>query len=484
MVNVTPVLIVGAGPVGLTAAAMLNHYGIPVRIIDKKPLPTQTSNAVVIHSRTLELMGMLGLTNQFVAAGRLTKSMEMYSNLSHLASIHFDLIESQYKYLCCVPQNITEKILIEHLTQQGISVERSIELLSINTEMDQTVTVVTDKGTIEANWVVACDGYHSKARESLNIPYEGSDMKLNFMMIDAPVTWDLSLESMYGCFNDQLSLALFPMKNSVRMIAEISHAPQYINTEPNEAVFMKIAEGCVPGSIKIDKPLWSSKFWIHERLAAQYLQGHVLLAGDAAHAHSPTGGQGMNTGLQDAINLAWKLALVVQGEANEKLLLSYQEERRPVAQQVLSVSSFMSEAALTKNRIASTLRTVLMPLISKLNVVQKKAVGFLSETSINYEKSSIVSGHSYQNTHPGDRSAYTDPAPGLKHTVLDFKGDAEKIFSGNKWVQVINAPTLNLAGKLGQLDNVYCILRPDFYIGYLGDNLNEVQNYFQKIKMG
>lgn len=484
MDKVTPVLIIGAGPVGLTAAAMLVHNGVHVRIIDKKPLATQTSNAVAVHARTLELLSIIGLTEKFLEAGRLAKSMEMYTNRHHLASINLDLIESRYNYVCCVPQFVTEQILIDYLQQHDVLVERSHELISIDGDVNHSVTAVTNKETIEANWMLACDGFRSKARELLAIPYEGDDMKLDFMMIDAPVTWDLSLDSLYGCFSDDVSLALFPMKKSVRMIAEISHAPQYKNIEPDENVFMDIAERCVPGSMVIGKLLWRSKFWIHERLAREYLKGHVILAGDAAHAHSPAGGQGMNTGMHDTINLAWKLAMVIKGVAHEDLLTTYQEERRPVAQQVLSTSGHLTEVALTKNVILSNLRNVLMPLVTKLNVVQKKIIGFIGETAINYEKSSLVAGHSYHHLHPGDRSAWINPASGLKHTLIDFKGDASVVFAGNQWMEIVSANTVDLPDDLKKLDNVYCVLRPDFYIGYLGDSVNEIQQYFHKITRG
>lgn len=484
MQHVKPVLIIGAGPVGLTTAAMLAHYGVPVRIIDKKPLPCQTSNAVAIHARSLELFNLLGLAEKFLKAGRLAKSMEMYANRLHLASVNFDLIESQYNYVCCVPQSITEQILIEYLQSLGVLVERSHELINLCVGMDHLVMVATNKETIEANWVVACDGYHSKVREVMNIPFEGDDLKLDFMMIDAPVSWDLSLDSLYAFFSEDVSLALFPMQDSVRMIAEVSHAPQFQNVEPDENVFMDIAEQCVPGDFIISKLLWRSKFSIHERLARQYIDGHVILAGDAAHAHSPAGGQGMNTGLQDAINLAWKLALVVRGEAHENLLSSYEEERRPVAQQVLSISGYMTDVALSKNIVLSKLRNILMPLLTKLSTVQKKIIGFIGETAINYEKSSIVSGQCYHHLHPGGRSAWINPTFGLKYILIDFKGDAQEAFTDNEWVQVIAASTLDLPDDLRRLDNVYCILRPDFYIGYLGDNLHDAQQYFQKIKIG
>lgn len=479
MTNHIPVLVIGAGPVGLVTAALLTHYDIPVRIIDKKPSSTKTSNAVAIHARTLELLNILGLSEKFVNEGWRVNSIELYTSLEHLASFCFKFIESKYDFVCCIPQSLTEQYLIEHLASKGVQVERGIDVNSIENEITQTVAVKTNKETIIANWVVACDGYHSTARQALDIPYEGADMGFKFIMIDSPIVWEYPLDSMYAGTSKELGVALFPMLHSVRIIAEVSNSPTFNHAEPDENNFMKIVKRCLPGDMKIDKPLWSSKFWIHERLAKNYVQGHVLLAGDAAHAHSPAGGQGMNTGMQDAINLCWKLALIIKGDAKEGLLCSYEEERRPVAQEVLANTSRLSNIALSKNKALIKIRNILMPLVTKPHFIQKKVASFISETAINYEASSFVSGHSVHGLKPGDRLSYFGELDD-KHLLIDFSGDAHAGLN-NSLVTVINAKQFDLPDKLKDIKEGYCLLRPDCYIGYLGNDLTEVEQYLQKI---
>ncbi|MSO14247.1 FAD-dependent monooxygenase [Rickettsiales endosymbiont of Trichoplax sp. H2] len=480
MKNRANVLVVGAGPVGLLTAALLTHYGVSMRIIDKRSDPTKTSNAVAVHARTLELFNTLDLSEKFINTGRLIKSMELYSCLKHFASIDFKFIGSQYDFVCCIPQSQTERLLIEYLANRGIQVEREVEVINIEKDVAQSVTVVTNKETIVADWVVACDGYHSVIRQVLDIPYEGKDLELKFIMIDSPIDWQYSLDSMYTGLNEQLSVMLFPMQNSVRIMAEVSHSIEFNNAEPNEDIFMQIFKRCLPGDIKIHKPLWSSKFWIHERLATNYVKGRVLLAGDAAHVHSPAGGQGMNTGMQDAFNLSWKLALIINGGAGETLLQSYQQERRPVAQKVLASTTHMTKSVLSKNKILNKIRNILMSLITKPSIIQRKITSFISETAINYETSSIVLGHSINGLKPGDRLPCF-VKNNVKHLIIDFSGNAKSVLNDDKFITVINASEVNLPSELNNIKEGYCVLRPDFYIGYLGNDLLEVQQYIKKV---
>lgn len=481
----TEVLIVGAGPIGLTMAAFLNHFGVKARIIDKKSERTQTSNAVGVHARTMELLNIIGLSEQFSVSGRHMRSVKFFNKQQSFAEFDFSALSSKYNYICDVPQWQTEEILIQHLETHGITVERDVTLSTLDVEQDGVIaSLESARGvqTVRTQWLLACDGYRSTVREAIKIPYQGEDLKYHFMMIDAPVTWSDSLDSMSLGLGSELSMAMFPMNNSVRMIAEVSHSNKYKNLHSaDEHVFSEMAEECFPGTMKISKPLWESSFWIHERLAQHYRRGRILLAGDAAHAHSPAGGQGMNTGMQDAINLSWKLAWVIKGYAGEKLLASYEEERRPVAANVIQKSTLATKMGMTHNPFVNFVRNHVLPTLSHLQFVQHKMINTIAELTVNYRESSVVCGKGDGYYAPGDRApCLTSCEYGYKYCLLDFNGDAGDL----EHVKKCTDRLVVVSANNGTIDSSwpskkgYCLIRPDNYIAYIGSEKADIENYF------
>ncbi|MDF1796816.1 MAG: FAD-dependent monooxygenase [Coxiellaceae bacterium] len=472
----TPVLIIGAGPVGLTMAAFLDYHDVPCRIIDKKSGPTTTSNAVGIHARTLELLKPLGILDELMKYGKKMKAAEVGCHNRTLAEWQLDQINSEFPFALCVPQWKTEEILINHLSKRGITVERDCNLITIEQDSKHCTAYIKGKKgeiTINSNWLIACDGFHSKVRECLpDIKFEGEDMKLRFLMIDAPVESDHKevFERITAYTNGGLTVMLFPMLESMRIVAEVSHDERYNTIEKfDEKLFNQFAEQCLPYQINIQKPLWTSKFWIHERLANHYRSGHVFLAGDAGHAHSPAGGQGMNTGMQDAINLAWKLALVYHCKADEKLLDSYEQERRPVAKQVIDNAGRLTKALTSNNPVVKTVRNTIVPLLAAFAGVQRKMVNEIGETSICYTKSNISKGEKTSETQPGDLCPLFALRSNNECVLLDFNGDAK--INGVK----VQAGTTEQAQALGLTAGGYCLIRPDGYIAYIGHEMPTVE---------
>jgi 2-polyprenyl-6-methoxyphenol hydroxylase-like FAD-dependent oxidoreductase len=491
----TAVLIVGAGPVGLTAAVFCSHLGIPFRIIDKKAEPTKTSNAAGVHARTLELLNIIGLADAFVRKGQVLNRMCSYANTKLLASVETKYIEnSLFPFILCLPQNETEAILIDYLTQHQQVVHRNCELISLSqTDEKVTASIKTSTGEliIEADFVMGCDGYHSTVRDILKIPYQGQELGNYFLMIDAPLQWNIPQDQLSVFFDRDITLATFPMLQSTRIIAEVTHAPKYKAARqdqvmPDEKVFTEIFQQCLPGlAFKIEPPRWASHFYIHEFLAKNYRQGRIFIAGDAAHTHSPFGGQGMNTGMQDAINLVWKLAAVLSKQAPLTLLDSYEMERRAVAKEVLADTTKLTRLATVRNSLLIQLRNFLFPKIMKLTSISKKMITKVSELSVNYHHSPIVKGKYLGCAKPGDRLPHlnftlsnhvTDTTQLLiqnpyRHILLVFSDDMQNPLPENLQKEITavhiakNSPEIK---KYFGSTNLMCLIRPDGYIGYLG----------------
>ncbi len=476
------VLIVGAGPAGLTLAAKLHQCGVDVRIIDQHEAPTKTSNAAALHARTLELLTGLGVVDEMIAQGNLVHAFEMGSFGKKIAQFSFSSIHSRYPFLLDLPQNQTEAILIAHLKAQGVEVECNTRLLTLQQNTESVVAVLqTPHGeeTVESRWLVGCDGFHSQVRAQLNIPYEGKDLPLSFIMIDAPVKGDLRSDRLYAYFTSTLSLALFPLPHSMRMIAEISGAKHYHSDQlPDESIFEAIAKECLPYEIHIEKPLWASRFLVHERLARRYQKDRVFLVGDAAHAHSPAGGQGMNTGMQDAINLAWKLASVIQNRASTQLLKSYEIERLPIAKNVIAKSEKMTLMAMTRSQILITLRDYLLPKISRSKWVMQLFVNTLAQMRIRYankpwfvpsKKGMWVSGMAAPEIAFKEGGSLLSHLNGHHWLLLMADSSAvplEKESPFSSWV------LLRTSAEISK--NTFYLVRPDGYIAYVGQEIKTV----------
>ncbi|MGE9295045.1 MAG: FAD-dependent monooxygenase [Puniceicoccales bacterium] len=383
-------LIVGAGPVGLCLACELARYGVGFRIIDKRPLPSKTSKALGIHARSLEMLYDMGLAERFIERGLPVSETNIYSDGKRLATIKLSDVDSPFNFTLDLPQSQTEALLIEHLAELGHEVERYIELESIEQTADGVEVSLKKKGGVlersTYDYVVGCDGAHSTVREQLGIPFEGESYPEDFVLADVKLASPLAPNAMHMFFHPDGALALFPMRDSrVRIIAEIASSP---GMELNETYVQGVIDKRAKLQSHVSDGVWFSQFRIHRRMVPRYRDGRVFLAGDAAHIHSPAGGQGMNTGMQDAYNLAWKLGLKLKGGPD--LLNSYSPERHAVGKHVVELTDRMTRVVTMKNPVATAIRDAVAPFIASFGVVQHKVAESLEEVDVNYRKSPIV----------------------------------------------------------------------------------------------
>ncbi len=381
-----PVLVVGAGPVGMTLAVELSRYGAPVRIIDQRLEPAVESKAIGIHARTLEYIEGMGLIDEFLANGLPIKNVNIHMDGKRTLQIKLDRISSPFPYALNIPQTKTEAILAGHLEKSGITIERGTKLVALSQHTDHVQTLVHHHdGTeerIDASYVVGCDGADSLVRQQAEIPFVGSDSGDVFVIADVSLAGSFETDGWHIFLHDSGLFLLFPLPDERwRVIANLKEEPPRL---PDLAFFQKLmADRKVPPTA-LTECHWSSTFTVRKRIAPSYHQGRVFLAGDAAHVHSPAGGQGMNTGIQDSINLAWKLSYVLAGRAPASLLDSYNAERVKIGNEVLAMTERLTQVATMRNALAIKLRRVMLPFFGGLDFVQYKVAGSLEEVSINY----------------------------------------------------------------------------------------------------
>lgn len=347
----TDVLVVGAGPVGLTMACELARHGVRCRIIDKAEQPSPYCRAIGVTPRTLEIWEGMGIAREAIDAGLWITGMRSVIAGHPPFDMLRDLSDLPYASLG-IPQYETERVLTRHLARHGLAIERGMALEALRQDAEG-VTVTLNGQSHRFAHVIGCDGAHSAVRRALGIAFEGEAMPMTFMLGDVHMAADLP----YGLAlravrpREDAPPDLFvavplpePGRYRVSMIAPegmatgagTGHGIQAEMAGPDLATLQAVADDLLPDRPVLSDLRWSSLFRISMRLAARYRDGHVFIAGDAAHIHPPTGGQGMNTGIQDACNLAWKLAAVLSGRAPAALLDSYEAERRPVGADVVA----------------------------------------------------------------------------------------------------------------------------------------------------
>lgn len=389
----TDVLIVGAGPVGLFLANECARRGLRCRLIETQGGQSEYSKALAIFPRTLEIFDMAGVVDPFLeAANRVTK-VAMIPHGRRLAEMQFTPEGTPYPFIAMVPQDVTEKLLAKELTRRGGAVEYEATFVFAEQQGDCVAATVERWGQtskIGAAFVVGCDGAHSAVRHVLNLPFEGAAYDGLFLLADVETNDTLPADEMQLCPSEFGPLAIFPMSATRRrVVATIDRAE---GDAPSLDLVKKIMAERGPREFEVTSLHWSSYFRIHHRQVARLRSGRMFVAGDAAHVHSPFGGQGMNTGLHDVWNLAWKLDLVLHGHGSEELLESYTAERRPVIKSVIETTDTLTRVMATPNKLAQTLRDTVIPMVSHLAPFQHAFVERLSELGIAYRGSPIVEG--------------------------------------------------------------------------------------------
>jgi 2-polyprenyl-6-methoxyphenol hydroxylase-like FAD-dependent oxidoreductase len=391
--NDTDVLIVGAGPVGLFLANECARRGMRFRIIETRPSQSEHSKALAIFPRTIEIFDMAGVAATFLAEANRVRSVSVSTHERQLAHMRFEPEESPYSFVAMVPQNVTESLLAQELLRKGGHIEYETTFLSAEQNDDFVNVTVVEKGQpaqFKAAFVIGCDGAHSKVRQTLNLPLEGGEYPDSFLLADVESNELLPADELQLCPSEFGPVAIFPMSLTRRRI--VATIDQLEGDAPSLECVRRILSQRAPAGFEARSLYWSSYFRIHHRHAARLRVGRIFIAGDAAHIHSPFGGQGMNTGLHDVWNLVWKLDLFLRGHGNEQLLDSYTDERLPVIKSVIDTTDLLTKVMGTPNKFAQALRNTVIPMVSRLAPFQHAFVQRLSELGIAYRGSPIVEG--------------------------------------------------------------------------------------------
>jgi 2-polyprenyl-6-methoxyphenol hydroxylase-like FAD-dependent oxidoreductase len=471
MANNSTVLIAGAGPVGLTLANELGRHGVAVRIVDKAAARTDKSKALVLWSRSLELFDDAGYADLFLSAGFPAHGAQISTGKEIIARISLESVDSRFPYALMIPQSETERVLEERLAAHGAAVERSVELASFadkGTSVEATLKKANGgTETLTVDWLVGCDGAHSTVRHGLDFTFEGTTLESDWALADGHIAGLEPNDRLHIFWHRDGILAFFPIVGDRwRVVADLGHAKDNDRHDPTlTEINALLAHRGSPAFVMSD-PIWLAAFRINERKVKDYRKGRVFLAGDAAHIHSPAGGQGMNTGMQDAFNLAWKLALVIKGSAKPALLDSYSPERTAVGDRVLRNAGRLTEAATLRNPVLQGIRNTVARFATGFPVVQHKMANQLAEMDIGYPESPLTAKNGHTPTGPkaGERWPERLPAAasGAKFLALGPPDVATALAA--------RFPGLVMAGQASDPAHAAALrlIRPDGYVGFAG----------------
>lgn len=394
-----PVLIVGAGPVGLTLAVLLRQQGVEFRLVEKNTGPSQETKAIAIHSRTLEIFRAMGVAEQAVARGFSIGRFSVQAEGKRLLDYDFSLLQSPYRTLLSLPQPETEALLLERLTALGGQVEWNTTLTELAQDKDHTrVTLVGPDGREEhtrARWVAACDGARSTLRKLLGMTFAGAFYERFFMLADADIQWSGSQNEgafFLGAAQGYLAVAPIDERSRYRLFIEMPYQlPDDERDRPALTLenFQRLCEGRGQNMTLSNLSSTTLAAFQHRRVQ-KMRQGSVFLVGDSAHIGSPIGGQWMNLGIAEAYNLAWKLAFVEQGLSHPTLLDSYHEERYPVALEVENTAHRLTSLITTQQRALVWARNHLLPLLTRGKKIQRLLPTLISGHSYRYRPSAYI----------------------------------------------------------------------------------------------
>ncbi|MEU0580168.1 FAD-dependent oxidoreductase [Streptomyces griseoincarnatus] len=396
-------VVVGAGPVGLTAAHELARRGVRVRVVDGADGPAPTSRAVAVHPRTLETFAQMGIVGELLPRGRKNRAFTMYAGGRRLVRLEADYasMPTSYPYTLIAAQKDTEAVLRLAVARLGVHIEWGTRLTSFEQDEERVLLRLERDGrteVVETSWLIGCDGGHSTVRKQLGLELIGESSE-RWMLADAPVDTDLPPDTIYWAHTGGQALMMVPY-------AREGHW-RLLDTAPAADTTARAAAGRLAAKlsaglgrdVRVGEPEWTSVFTFQQRMVERMQQGRVFVAGDAAHVHSPASGQGMNTGVQEAYNLAWKLAQVEQGHAGRALLDSYSRERVPVGRKLLGSTRTATFLVQLKNLLASAALPVVFSVVRSLRplrrAIQRKVLGGMSGLRIGYPSSPLTTHDSY-----------------------------------------------------------------------------------------
>jgi len=536
MSNVKPsvdLLVVGAGPTGLCAALDALRHGLSVRIIDRNERRTSYSKALVLHSRSMEVLDDLGCRERLLAAGREFRALNIIADGELIQRIDFrrlDWHDAPFPMWFTIPQSETERCIEEELEARGIGVERTKTLQSFRQENDgieaEIVHADGSRETCRASWLIACDGARSDVRRLLDIELEGDVTGETFILADVALESELADAEGYNIFVPEGMLIFVPLEvpGRVRLIAHTPQFPPEATPKIDIPMLQEIVDKRSGFSARITELGWTSSFSPKHFVTKKLRVGRVFLAGDAAHIHSPVGGQGLNTGIQDVHNLIWKLALVHRGAGNPALLETYQMERHAVAEAMINNVRRATKMLTLRGAWSQQMRNRIASVLMQLSGVRDRLGSHVGMLHLRYEAGSAIHEPRSSFLHPGhpragERAcrfaafpALSKTLQGPKHTLLLFEGlhgqtssartqsvveqaralgrDNVRIVRVRKCKDSVNddAGGMVLADPLGEMHRAYGAvksavlwIRPDTYVGFRGtfQDLEALEQYLR-----
>ena len=411
------VLIAGAGPTGLVLALWLAKLGVSVRIVDKTAEPGTTSRAVAVQARTLELYRQLDLADEVVGRGHKVPAVNLWAKGERAARLGFEAVGQRltaYSYLEIFPQDRHEMLLIDRLRTFGVEVERRTELVGFD-DGPGGVTARLRKAdgaeeTCAADYIAGCDGARSTVRGAIGATFPGGTYRQVFYVADVEGSGPAMDGELHVDLDEADFLAVFPLagEGRGRLIGTVRDERA---DHPEDLKFEDVSGRAIANmKVEVTKVNWFSTYHVHHRVTDDFRKGRAFLLGDAAHIHGPAGGQGMNTGIGDAINLAWKLAWVLAGRAPDVLLDSYQAERIGFARRLVSTTDRAFSLATADGPVADFLRTRLVPVVASSALSLEKAREFMfrtvSQITLNYRGGPLSVGQAGE-VKAGDRLPWT-----------------------------------------------------------------------------
>ena len=502
----TDVVVIGAGPTGLSLACQFVRYGIDFVIIERNEAITPYSKAIGVQARTLEIYEQIGLGQKALERGAIAGRARLLVGGEVRGEIDFSNIGeglSPYPFVLMLEQSKNERLLYEYLRSHRKEVLWKTELDNFSqTEANVTARVKLADGapqTIEAKYLAACDGAKSPVRHALGLEFKGSTFERMFYVADAQVDWNLGHDALNICLSKETFVVFFPLKGEKRYRI-VGVFPEEFAKDEGDVLYEEI-EARVKGEVELELDIhdveWFSTYKVHTRHVSRFSEGRCFLAGDAAHIHSPAGAQGMNTGIQDGYNLAWKMALVLKAGAGEKLLETYNEERLENAKNLLRTTDRIFQLAAGPEWLLAFLRTNVLPPVAKyvlgLDAVKKFIFPLISQIGINYRHSSL-------SRHLGDEDFEVKAGDRMPYFLVDGESIYDKlrrpnfhllVFSdardsaqalraelGSRYAELVDFNAVPLhpqaAEAFGTDKPFNLLLRPDNYIGFISAETSSV----------
>lgn len=497
----TDVLVVGAGPTGLALALWLTKLGVKIRIVDKAVKEGTTSRALAVQARTLELYRQLDLADAVIKAGHRVPAVNLWVKGEPAARIPFAEIGSgltPYPFLHIFPQDQHERLLLDRLGDLGVEVERRTELIRFSDDGSNVIARLRHENGEEAecgaSYIAGCDGAHSTVRETLGSGFPGGTYRHLFYVADVQADGPAINGELHVDLDEADFVGVFPLagQGRARLIGTVRDERA---DRAETLTFNDVSDRAIGHlKVRVAQVNWFSTYHVHHRVTDHFRRGRAFLVGDAAHIHSPAGGQGMNTGIGDAINLAWKLAAVLAGRAPEELLDSYEAERICFARRLVATTDRVFTFATAQGRFADIVRTrvapILFPVATRFEAVREFLFRTVSQIMLNYRESPLSSGKA-GHVHGGDRLPWVEfdgsdnftPLASMEWQVHVY-GAAQEGLSA--WCVKRNVPLHTFDWRencetAGLAQNAAYLLRPDTYVALAESGVapDALEHYFR-----